>query len=106
MNGKKYTKNEIVDAIYEKSGFTQNEIRELIDLFINEVKNALLRRQTIELRGFGTFEVKIRKARQKARNPRTGQTIAVSPRGTVSFRSGLELRQKAWNITDEEKGNT
>jgi integration host factor subunit beta len=102
MTDKKYTKADIVDALYEKSGLSRKEIRKIIDLFIEEIKKALLQRNIIELRGFGTFDIKIRKARPRARNPRTGQTISVRPHGMVAFRAGRELKQEAWNITDEE----
>jgi integration host factor subunit beta len=102
MAAKKFTKADIVDALYDKTGMDRKEIRMVIDLFIGEMKAALLQRHVIELRGFGTFEVKVRKARPRARNPRTGQTISVRPHGIVTFRSGRELKQDAWAITDEE----
>ena len=101
MAAKKFTKADIVDALYDKTGMNRKEIRTVIDLFISEVKAALLQRHVIELRGFGTFEVKVRKARPRARNPRTGQVISINPRGIVNFRAGRELKQDAWIIADE-----
>jgi integration host factor subunit beta len=101
MAAKKFTKADIVDALYEKTGMSRAEIRGAVDLFIDEIKEALLRRQVIELRGFGTFEVKVRKARPRARNPRTGETISIRSHGAVAFRSGRELKQAVWNITDD-----
>ena len=63
MAAKKFTKADIVDALYDKAGMDRKDIRTVIDLFINEIKTALVERCVIELRGFGTFELKIRKAR-------------------------------------------
>jgi len=103
MPAKKFTKADIIDALYGKTGISRKDIRTAVDLFIDEMKGALLQRKVIELRGFGTFEVKIRKARPKARNPRTGENIAICSHGTVAFRSGRELKQLAWAINDEEK---
>jgi integration host factor subunit beta len=103
MPAKKFTKADIVDALYDRTGMSRKEIRMVIDLFISELKAALLQRHVIELRGFGTFEVKVRKARPRARNPRTGQTLSIRPRGIVTFRSGRELKQDAWTIVDEEQ---
>jgi integration host factor subunit beta len=103
MAAKKFTKADIVDAVYEKTGMNRKEIRAVVDIFINEIKTALVERQTIELRGFGTFEIKVRKARSRARNPRTGEIISTRPRGSVSFRPGRELRFDVWNITDEDR---
>jgi integration host factor subunit beta len=101
MAAKKFTKADIVDALYEKTGISRKEIRGVMDSFIGEIKDALMRRQVIELRGFGTFEVKVRKARPKARNPKTGETIAIRSHGVVAFRSGRELKQDVWAISDD-----
>jgi len=105
MSVKKFTKADIIDAIYEKTGMNRTESRDVMDLIIDEMKEALLRRQVIELRGFGTFEVKVRKARPRARNPRTGETISIRAHGAVAFRAGRELKQAVWNINDDKKKN-
>jgi len=102
---KKFTKVDIVDALYEKMGMSRTEIRGVVDLFIDEMKEALIRRQVIELRGFGTFEVKVRKARPRARNPKTGETIVIHSHGVVSFRSGRELKQAVWALNDDKKAS-
>jgi len=102
----KITKAEIVDAIYEKINAERKVVREVVDLFIEEVKSALVSHKAIELRGFGTFEIKIRKGREKARNPKTGEILSVGSHGIVAFRSGKELRQEVWDLPEsiqEEK---
>ena len=101
MAAQKFTKIDIVDSLYEKTGMSRKEIRAIIDLFIGEIKDALMRRQVLELRGFGTFEVKVRKARPKARNPKTGEAVTSRSHGVVAFRSGRELKQDVWTINDE-----
>jgi integration host factor subunit beta len=103
MAAKKFTKADIVDSLYQKTGMSRKEIRTIIDLFIDEIKDSLMNRLVIELRGFGTFEVKVRKGRTKARNPRTGETISIRSHGIAAFRPGRELKQDVWNITDESK---
>jgi len=103
MPAKKITKADFIDALYEKTGMSRTEIRSAIDIFIDEMKEALVRRDVIELRGFGTFEVKVRKARPRARNPRTGESITIHSHGVVSFRSGRELKQAVWTLADNEK---
>jgi integration host factor subunit beta len=102
MAVKKYTKADIVDSLYEKTGMSRGEIRTVIDLFINEIKDVLVKRSIIELRGFGTFEVKIRKGRKDARNPKTGEVFQVHSHGIASFRPGRELKQDVWNLEDGE----
>jgi integration host factor subunit beta len=101
MAVKKFTKADIVDSVYEKSGMSRKEIRVILDLFLDQIKDALINRMIIELRGFGTFEVKIRKGRQKARNPKTGEPTVSHSHGVAAFRPGRELRQDVWNLSDD-----
>ncbi|MCL2720222.1 MAG: integration host factor subunit beta [Treponema sp.] len=105
MAAGKFTKADIIDALYEKTGMSRIEIRNAVDLCIDEMKEALIRRQIIELRGFGTFEVKVRKARPRARNPRTGESIVIRSHGVVAFRSGRELKQAVWAINNNDDDN-
>ena len=98
----KFTKADIVDTIYNKTGTDRKDIRVMVDLFIEETKEALVSGKVIELRGFGTFEVKIRKGRQKARNPKTGEILSVNSHGIVVFRPGKELKKDVWNIKQED----
>ncbi|MDR2618172.1 MAG: integration host factor subunit beta [Treponema sp.] len=99
----KYTKAEIVDSIYTKTGVNRKEIRDIMDLFIDEIKAALIKRMVIELRGFGTFEVKVRKGRQKARNPKTGEILSVNSHGTAVFRPGRELKRDVRNLKQDSE---
>ena len=99
----KLTKADIVDAIYNRLSIERREIREVVDSFIEEVKAALVSDKVIELRGFGTFEVKIRKGREKARNPKTGELLSVHSHGIASFRAGRDLRRDVWNIKREDR---
>jgi len=99
----KITKADVVTTLYDKTGMNRKEIGTVLDLFVQEIKAALMQRYVVELRGFGTFEVKVRKGRARARNPKTGETISVRSHGIVSFRPGRELKQDVWNIVGEEE---
>jgi integration host factor subunit beta len=103
MRVEKITKADIIDAVYEKTGMSRRNIHTIVDVFIDEIKNALINRRVIELRGFGTFEVKIRKGRQKARNPKTGEFISSPSHGIAAFRPGRELKQDVWDLGDTAK---
>ncbi len=94
----KLTKAEIVNNIYESVDVNKKDIHTIIDSFFDEVKNALVDSKVVELRGFGTFEVKTRKAREKARNPKTGEIIPVDSHGVTVFRPGKELKELTWNV--------
>lgn len=94
----KVTKAELIDALYERTAINRKDIHGLIDSLIEEIKQAILAEKTVELRGFGTFEIRIRKGRKRARNPKTGETVSVADHGVAIFRPGRELKQEAWKI--------
>ena len=101
MSGKKVTKADIINSIYQNTGIQRKDIRTALDCFIDEIKHSLMQNQIIELRGFGTFEIRIRKGRKKARNPRSGELVSVNSHGVAAFRPGKELKQDVWHITDK-----
>lgn len=96
----KLTKADIIENIHLKSDLNKKNIHRVIDAFFDELKNALSDDRVIELRGFGTFEIRTRKGRQHARNPRTGETISVSNHGVTAFRPGRELKEIAWKMRE------
>lgn len=98
MSSTKVTKADIVEQIAESTDLTKRQIHEIIDQFLGALKDALVDDKVIEFRGFGTFEVRTRKGRDRARNPKTGQTVRVENHGVVNFRPGKELKEKIWGI--------
>jgi integration host factor subunit alpha len=94
----KLTKAEIVDNIAETSDVSKKEIQRIIDSFFSQVKGALLEDRVVEFRGFGTFEIRTRKGRERARNPKTGETVSVQNHGVVVFRPGKELKDASWSL--------
>ncbi len=102
MANKKLTKAEIIDNIQEKLDMNRTDVHMLIDEFFEEVKKGLEQDRVIELRGFGTFEVRTRKGREKARNPKTGELVAVETHGVAIFRPGKELKDFVWNLRSSE----
>ena len=96
----KLTKAAIIESLHSKLGLNRGDIHAVIDELFEEVKDGLKDNRVIELRGFGTFEVRIRKGREKARNPKTGDVVAVGKHGVAIFRPGKELKDFVWNITE------
>ncbi|MDR2518166.1 MAG: integration host factor subunit beta [Spirochaetaceae bacterium] len=101
MAGKKYTRGELMSSVAEKTGMSQKDVRQVMDCILGDLKAALIKRKIVELRGFGTFKVKARKGRKKARNPRTGEIVSVGAHSTVIFRPGRALKQEVWNLGEE-----
>ena len=100
MAEKKLTKADIIDFINAETGENRKDIHRVVDLFVDQIKKALVSGQVVELRGFGTFEIRVRKGRERARNPKTGELVSVKPHGVAAFRPGKELKQDVWNIVD------
>ena len=94
----KITKAEIIENIYAKSKINRKDIHQVIDSFFEEIKDALNDDYIIELRGFGTFEIRTRKGRKKARNPKTGDVVTVKTHGVTVFRPGKELKKMSWEL--------
>lgn len=94
----KLTKAEIIENLHSKLGLSRADIHRVIDELFEELKDGLKADKVIELRGLGTFEVKTRKGREKARNPKTGDTVAVENHGVAVFRPGRELKDSLWDI--------
>ena len=67
------------------------EAKRAVDTVFDEITKALIKGDRIELRGFGAFRVKTRRARV-GRNPRTGETVAVKEKRTPNFKAGKGLR--------------
>tara|TARA_B100001769_G_scaffold42867_1_gene29929 strand:- start:369 stop:671 length:303 start_codon:yes stop_codon:yes gene_type:complete len=86
------TKRDIVSEIYDKTNFSQKEIRETVQLTLDAIQSALVKGQNVELRNFGVFEVQVRKARV-GRNPNQPEKDVIIPkRAVIKFKSGKQLR--------------
>lgn len=92
------TKKEIVKQISDRIGLTQLKTKEIVQQTFDAIVKTLLEDGRIELRNFGVFEVKKRKAR-KARNPRTGEKVFVPPKAVVTFKPGKEMEEKVRQLT-------
>lgn len=101
MEGKKITKYEIVGSIHSNVDIDKADVLKVVDLFLDEMKKALQEKSSIELRGFGTFEPRLRKGRKSCRNPKTGEILSVKDRYTAVFRPGKELKMSMKNLSTE-----
>src|SRR4051794_20764753 len=91
------TKKEIVKQIADRLGLPQLKTKEIVQQTFDAIVETLLETGRIELRNFGVFEVKQRKAR-KARNPRTGDKVDVPPKNVVTFKPGKEMEERVRSL--------
>jgi nucleoid DNA-binding protein len=85
-------KQDIVDDIYQQTGLPKKDIQLVVNLLLDSVRNAILREERIELRGFGVFEVKKRKSRV-GRNPKTREVINIPARKVVTFKPSKLIKE-------------
>jgi nucleoid DNA-binding protein len=87
------TKKDIVLKITDATGIKQVDVKKIVQKTFDVIVDALMNGDKVELRNFGVFKIKERRARF-GRNPRTGQSVPVPPRKVVVFKSGLEMKAK------------
>lgn len=87
------TKNDMVIEIAKKTGIEQQKVKQIVQMTLDGIIEILAIEQRIELRNFGVFEVRTRKAR-KARNPRTGEEVMVPSKKVVTFKAGKIMEER------------
>jgi nucleoid DNA-binding protein len=87
------TKNEIATMIAGKMEIRQTDAKQIIQMVFDGISDTLASEGRLELRRFGVFEVRTRKAHH-ARNPKTGESVMVPERKVVSFKPGKDIVEK------------
>jgi len=83
----------MVIEIAKKTNVEQQKVKQIVQLTLDSIVDILSTEKRIELRNFGVFEVRTRKAR-KARNPRTGAEVMVPTKQVVTFKAGKIMEEK------------
>jgi DNA-binding protein HU-beta len=86
-------KNDIVTSIVETTSMTKTEANRAFDIIFETISNALAKGDSVQISGFGTFEVRERAART-GRNPKTGETIQIAASKAVGFKAGKTIKEK------------
>jgi len=88
------TKKKLITAIAQESGLHPNEVRSVIQAFLDKMTDCLAEGDRLEFRDFGVFEVVIRK-QKVGRNPKNAQVPIIIPeRAAVKFTPGKKMRQR------------
>lgn len=92
------TKSELVEKIVEANGIlTRKESELAVNIVFDSMSEALKKGEKVEIRGFGSFTVRERDARE-ARNPKSGEVVDIPAKRTPFFKTGKELRERVNNI--------
>jgi nucleoid DNA-binding protein len=100
------TKRDLVVTISNETGLVQQDVFNVIQKTLDYITDALAKGQSVELRNFGVFEVRLTKSRI-GRNPNKPENDVVIPaRATVKFKAGKVMRQRVLLRTDALKTTT
>jgi len=96
------TKADLVEQVAEAigPGITKKDCALVVDGLLNAIKKAMAEHSHIEIRGFGTFKVRERRAR-RARNPRSGTEVQVPAKLVPVFKPSKELKALVLETTAE-----
>jgi integration host factor subunit beta len=86
------TKADLVEHVAEAAGLSKAEAEEVVNTVLDSIVDALGSGDKVELRGFGSFRLRLRRPRQ-GRNPKTGTTVDVPGKAVPYFKPGKELRE-------------
>jgi len=84
-------KSQLVERVAAKTGLTQKDVLEVLNVSLEAITTSLKRREKVTLVGFGTFLIRNRAARS-GRNPHTGAQLQIPARRAPAFAAGKELK--------------
>jgi len=87
------TKRDIIDEIAAKVNLDQRAATEVVEAFLELIKETLEKGEDVSLSGFGKWQVREKRAR-RGRNPQTGEELTIAPRKVVTFSLSNVLRAK------------
>ncbi|MBS4031868.1 MAG: HU family DNA-binding protein [Clostridiales bacterium] len=84
-------KSELISVVAEKAGLTKKDTEKVVNAVFDGIGEALAKGDKVQVIGFGTFDVRDRKARE-GRNPATGDTIKIPAVKVPVFKAGKALK--------------
>ena len=87
-------KQELITKMIEKTNtdLSKRTVEEFVNTFIDSVKESVAQGESVQLIGFGTFDVRERAARY-ARNPQTGEEIMIPAKKVPAFKPGKAFKE-------------
>ena len=99
------TKSELIDVIAkEQSHLAYRDIELAVKCILEQMSQALASGERIEIRGFGSFSLHYRPPRQ-GRNPKTGESVALTGKYVPHFKPGKELRDRVNQALEDNTSN-
>jgi nucleoid DNA-binding protein len=96
------TKRDLVVRISDETGMVQQQVQDIVQRTLDIIAESLAKGSKVELRNFGVFDVKVRKARI-GRNPNAPTNdVRIPPRAIVKFKPGKEMREAVAQLSPTE----
>ena len=86
-------KLDLIETLKNEAGLTKNEATAIVNLFFDEMANAMAKGDRVEIRGLCSFYVKKYKE-YTGRNPKTGEKVKIKPKKLPFFKCGKELKER------------
>lgn len=99
------TKSDLIELLSAQARLPRATAEQVIEIIFERMIDAMQRGDRIEIRGFGSFEVRDYKSYQ-GRNPRTGESVKVPPKKLPFFKVGKELRERVNRQRSSEGDST
>ena len=87
------TKSHLIRLLASQRNISTADSQTVVETIFGSIAEALVREDKAELRGFGTFGLKERRARE-GRNPKTGEAVKVQAKRVMFFKAGKEMRER------------
>ena len=98
-------KSDLIEAVAQKlPNLTSRDVEAVVNVIFDSMSDSLRTGGRIEIRGFGSFEVRVRGAR-KGRNPKTGESVDLGVRKVPFFKVGKELKELVDNSLPMPEGH-
>ena len=96
------TKSELIEILLKRQAhLSYSDVEQAVNLIMDSLSDSLINNERIEIRGFGSFSLHHRAAKQ-GRNPKTGESIALPAKRAAHFKPGIELRER---VNERAKAN-
>ena len=99
------TKSDLIEAVANKLHLPKGKAELIVNCIFESMEESLRQGERIEIRGFGSFEIRHYKA-YEGRNPRTGDPVGVQPKRLPFFKVGKELKERVNEAAAKPAKNT
>ena len=93
MIGNSINRSDLIRQVTLKYNINPKMAESVVKAIIDSMSTSLKQSERIEIRGFGSFELRYRKPR-KARNPKTGETVYTESKYVIHFKPGKQMRDR------------